>query len=151
MATQSSPTATTSTTKASDLTMSQADFESLLHRVHDQAKRTAQVDSMADNVVLAKLACYAIRELHAEKIVRSSPPMLSRSKLTMLQYPRTAIRAMSILEYAEQKRSTGGAMKQAKREMRNEDRERREAREAAEEVTLIDVAAEDKQNGEGKA
>lgn len=35
---------------------------------------------------------------------------------------------MSILEFAEQRRSTGGAIKQAKREMREEAKVRRAAR-----------------------
>jgi hypothetical protein len=43
----------------------------------------------------------------------------------------TALRAMTILEFAEKKRSTGGAIKQAKREIRNEHRVKKEAKLAA--------------------
>jgi hypothetical protein len=43
----------------------------------------------------------------------------------------TALRAMTILEFAEKKRSTGGAIKQAKREIRNEHRVKREVKAAA--------------------
>jgi hypothetical protein len=55
------------------------DFEALLEDVHAKAKKTAQKDSTADEVVLAKLACYALRELHAEGIV--SPPLFSSCNL----------------------------------------------------------------------
>ena len=41
---------------------------------------------------------------------------------------------MSILEFAEQRRSTGGAIKQAKREMREEAKSRRAARDAGAEA-----------------
>ena len=45
---------------------------------------------------------------------------------------------MSILEFAEKRRSTGGAIKQAKREMRNEARTRR-AVHSAEAETEVNV------------
>ena len=72
MSADSIPTksASSSTTAKSSLVdMSQADYESLLPAVHRKAKETAKLDSTAEDVLLAKLACYAIRELHAEKIV----------------------------------------------------------------------------------
>jgi hypothetical protein len=43
----------------------------------------------------------------------------------------TALRAMTILEFADKKRSTGGAIKQAKREISNEHRVKKEAKLAA--------------------
>jgi hypothetical protein len=63
---------------------------------------------------------------------------------------------MTILEFAEQRRSTGGALKQAKREIRDEHREHRAKREmrevskrtgqGEEDETLIRVA-----KGEGSS
>ena len=158
MADQTSPsksTTSTSPTKSSLLDMSPVDFENLLLATHRRAKETAKLDSTDDSVLLAKLACYAIRELHAQQVV-SNPlpsPLVFPAYSCNPQYPATAIRAMSILEYAEQRRSTGGAIKQAKRQMRIEARVRREAREQEGEETVIAEAGGDggAKNGKEKA
>ena len=61
-----------------------SDFENLLIATHRRAKETAKLDSIDDYVLLAKLACYAVRELHAQQVVgapsaSSSPSFLQRT------------------------------------------------------------------------
>lgn len=72
MATQSSTDGLLNKTKeqSSIAEMDSSEFEALLHRVHREAKQTATLDDTNDSVLLAKLACYAIRQLHSERIVR---------------------------------------------------------------------------------
>ena len=84
------------------LGMDPSEYEAALQRIHKKAQKIAKQDPDTDDVVLAQLACYAIRELHTKNVP-----------------PNTAIRAMTILEYAEEKQPTGKVIKQAKSEIRS--------------------------------
>ena len=82
--------------------MDPSEYEDALRRIHKKAQQTAKLDPDSDEVLVAQLACYAIRELHAKGVP-----------------PNTAIRAMTILRYSEKKQRTGNAIKQAKGEIRD--------------------------------
>ena len=84
------------------LGMDPSEYEAALQRIHKEAQKTAKQDSDSNDVLLAQIACYAIRELHAKGIP-----------------PKAALRAMTILEYAEEKQPTGKVIKQAKHEIRS--------------------------------
>lgn len=84
------------------LGMDPSEYEDALRRIHKKEKQTAKHDTDSDENLVAQLACYAIRELHAKGVP-----------------PNTAIRAMTILRYSEKKQPTGNAIKQAKLEIHN--------------------------------
>ncbi|RMZ79085.1 hypothetical protein DV737_g3589, partial [Chaetothyriales sp. CBS 132003] len=90
------------------LDLNEIEYEQVLHDAFHKAKAIARTDTFTNEVLIAKLAVLAIRQLHASDV-----------------YPRTSIRAMVLMEFDEDHRSTGGAIARAKRDIRDEDRARR--------------------------
>ncbi|RMZ75210.1 hypothetical protein DV738_g5587, partial [Chaetothyriales sp. CBS 135597] len=92
------------------LDLDEIEYEQALQNALRQARAIARTEVLAVDVLIAKLAVLAIRQLHASDV-----------------FPRTAIRAMVLMEFDQENRSTGGAIIRAKREIREEDRARRAA------------------------
>ncbi|RMZ86545.1 hypothetical protein DV736_g6229, partial [Chaetothyriales sp. CBS 134916] len=105
---QNSSMASSMASSKSLLDLNEIEYEQVLHDAFHKAKGIARTDAFTDEVLIAKLAVLAIRQLHASDV-----------------YPRTAIRAMVLMEFDEENRTTGGAIARAKRDIRDEDRARR--------------------------
>jgi hypothetical protein len=89
--------------------MSQADIEQAFTDTFRKARHLSKSNMVTDEVLMAKLAMYALRQLHATSDI----------------FQRTAIRAASIMEQnkiAGERRSTGGAVRAAKNSIREEER-----------------------------
>jgi hypothetical protein len=111
--TESSPTtnpqAQPNTHQLSFSDMSQADMEQAFTDTFRKARYLSRSNVVTDEVLMAKLAMYTLRQLHATSDI----------------YQRTAIRAATFMELnkiAGERRSTGGAVRAAKSSIREEER-----------------------------
>ncbi|RMD42996.1 hypothetical protein DV735_g2120, partial [Chaetothyriales sp. CBS 134920] len=73
------------------LDIDEAEYEQALHDALREARVIARTEAYTTDVLIAKLAVLAIRQLHASDV-----------------FPRTALRAMVLMEFDEENRSTGG-------------------------------------------